>query len=87
MTILVTAASGQLGPLVIDALLARGAEPVDLVASARDTSKLAKIAARGIRTIELDYARPDTIATALDGVAVPLHPGAERYYREVGLIQ
>jgi uncharacterized protein len=28
-----------------------------------------------------------TLATALDGVAVPLHPGAERYYREMGLIQ
>jgi TRAP transporter TAXI family solute receptor len=27
-----------------------------------------------------------TLATALDGVSVPLHPGAERYYREVGLI-
>lgn len=27
-----------------------------------------------------------TLATALDGVAIPLHPGAERYYREVGLI-
>jgi hypothetical protein len=27
-----------------------------------------------------------TLATALDGVAVPLHPGAERYYREVGLL-
>jgi TRAP transporter TAXI family solute receptor len=31
--------------------------------------------------------RSITLATALDGVAVPLHPGAERYYREVGLIQ
>jgi hypothetical protein len=28
-----------------------------------------------------------TLATALDGLAIPLHPGAERYYREVGLIQ
>lgn len=27
-----------------------------------------------------------TLATALDGVAIPLHPGAERYYREIGLI-
>ena len=27
-----------------------------------------------------------TLETALDGVAIPLHPGAERYYREVGLI-
>ena len=22
---------------------------------------------------------------ALDGIAIPLHPGADRYYREVGL--
>ena len=30
--------------------------------------------------------RAITLDTALDGIAVPLHPGAERYYREVGLI-
>lgn len=28
-----------------------------------------------------------TLETALDGVGVPLHPGAERYYREVGMIK
>jgi uncharacterized protein len=28
-----------------------------------------------------------TLETALDGIAIPLHPGAERYYREVGLLQ
>ncbi|WP_256370706.1 TAXI family TRAP transporter solute-binding subunit [Pseudotabrizicola sediminis] len=28
-----------------------------------------------------------TLETALDGMPVPLHPGAERYYREAGLIQ
>jgi len=28
-----------------------------------------------------------TLPTALDGVAIPLHPGAERYYREIGLIK
>jgi TRAP transporter TAXI family solute receptor len=27
-----------------------------------------------------------TLETALDGVGIPLHPGAERYYREVGLL-
>jgi uncharacterized protein len=27
-----------------------------------------------------------TLDTALDGIAIPLHPGAERYYREVGLL-
>ncbi|SFZ85518.1 hypothetical protein SAMN02983003_2683 [Devosia enhydra] len=26
-------------------------------------------------------------ATALEGLSIPLHPGAERYYREMGLIQ
>ncbi|MCH8097387.1 MAG: TAXI family TRAP transporter solute-binding subunit [Proteobacteria bacterium] len=26
------------------------------------------------------------LETALDGIAIPLHPGAERYYREAGLI-
>lgn len=28
-----------------------------------------------------------TIETALDGVAIPIHPGAERYYREIGVIE
>ena len=28
-----------------------------------------------------------TLETALDGVGIPLHPGAERYYREAGLIK
>jgi TRAP transporter TAXI family solute receptor len=30
--------------------------------------------------------RAITLATALDGIAIPLHPGAERYYREAGLL-
>jgi NAD(P)H dehydrogenase (quinone) len=68
MTILVTAASGQLGHLVVESLLTRGANPADIVASARDTSKLGDLEARGIRTVELDYARPETIAPALEGV-------------------
>ena len=39
----------------------------------------------------LDSGHPEgrniRIETALDGLAVPLHPGAERFYREVGLIK
>ena len=31
--------------------------------------------------------RSITLATALDGVGIPLHPGAERFYREAGLIE
>ncbi|MBA7540426.1 hypothetical protein ES705_32723 [subsurface metagenome] len=28
-----------------------------------------------------------TLETALDGIGIPLHPGAELYYKEVGLIK
>ncbi|GGI45732.1 NAD(P)H dehydrogenase (quinone) [Agromyces flavus] len=78
MTILVTAASGHLGRRVLDALLDRGAAPAEIVAGARDTSKLADVASRGIRVVELDYARPETIAPALGGVdSVLLISGTE----------
>ncbi|MCA1774809.1 MAG: TAXI family TRAP transporter solute-binding subunit [Loktanella sp.] len=30
--------------------------------------------------------REITLETALDGIAIPLHPGAERFYREAGMI-
>lgn len=68
MTVLVTAASGNLGRLVVDALLARGAAPAEIVAAARDIAKVTDAASRGIRVAELDYTRPETIAAALDGV-------------------
>ncbi|GAA1758546.1 SDR family oxidoreductase [Agromyces humatus] len=85
MTILVTATSGRLGSLVVDALLERGAPPADLVATARDTAKIEQLAARGIRTVELDYDRPETIAAALDGVdAVLLISGSEPGSRAAG---
>ena len=41
MSILVTAASGQLGHLVVDHLLERGADPADVVAGARTVEKAA----------------------------------------------
>lgn len=72
MTVLVTAASGHLGRLVVEALLSRGARPGDIVATARDTAKIADLAERGVRTAVLDYDRPDTIATAFDGVETVL---------------
>ena len=28
-----------------------------------------------------------TLENALDGLGVPLHPGAERYYREAGVLK
>ncbi|RLK52962.1 SDR family oxidoreductase [Microbacterium telephonicum] len=68
MTILVTGASGQLGRLVVDSLLARGAAASDIVAGARDTAKVADLASRGVRTARVDYDDPATLAAALEGV-------------------
>jgi len=69
MTLLVTAASGHLGRLVVDALLSRGVPASDVVAGVRTPAKADDLASRGIRVVELDYARPDTLAPAFDGVS------------------
>ena len=68
MTILVTGANGALGSLVVESLLARGAQPSQIVATGRSVEALAHFAERGIGTAELDYAKPETISAALDGV-------------------
>ncbi|MCA5892453.1 SDR family oxidoreductase [Isoptericola sp. NEAU-Y5] len=70
MSIAVTGTSGHLGRLVVESLLARGASPADVVALARTTSKVADLAGRGVVVREADYDRPETLATALDGVDV-----------------
>jgi NAD(P)H dehydrogenase (quinone) len=68
MSVLVTGTSGRLGRLVVEELLARGARPADIVATARDVTAIADLRRLGVRTAELDYARPDTIETALRDV-------------------
>ncbi|WP_420111483.1 SDR family oxidoreductase [Pseudactinotalea sp.] len=67
MTVLVTAASGHLGHLIVERLLARGAAPADVVAGARVPER-AQVP-DGVRVVELDYDRPETLPAALDGVA------------------
>jgi len=71
-TYAVTGATGHLGPLVLDALLARGVPATDLVAIARTPAKGAALADRGITVRPGDYSRPDTVLTALSGVDVLL---------------
>jgi NAD(P)H dehydrogenase (quinone) len=68
MTLLVTAASGHLGRLVVDSLLERGVPASDIVAGVRTPAKASDLADRGIRVVEFDYARPETLAPALEGV-------------------
>lgn len=68
MTLLVTAATGHLGRLAIDALQNRGVAASDIVAGVRTPAKADDLAARGIRVVELDYSRPETLAPTLEGV-------------------
>ncbi len=68
MTILVSGASGRLGRIILDRLLARGVPASELVAGARDPRKLADLRARGIRTVVIDYDDPATLRPALQGI-------------------
>jgi len=65
--ILVTGASGQLGHLVVDALLQK-VPAAQIVAGARNTDKAADLAAQGIEVRALDYTRPETLDAALKGI-------------------
>ena len=55
MTIVVTGATGHLGRLVVESLLARGVPADQVVATGRNVSKIADLADRGISTARSDY--------------------------------
>jgi NAD(P)H dehydrogenase (quinone) len=65
MSLVITGATGQLGRLVVDSLLARGTAPSDIVATGRSLDKLAALEALGVRTAVLDYSKPETVASAV----------------------
>ena len=66
--IAVTGASGHLGRLTLDALIASGRiAAADIIAISRDTSKLADYAARGVDLRTGDFGTPETLATAFRG--------------------
>jgi NAD(P)H dehydrogenase (quinone) len=67
-TYAVTGATGQLGALVIDALLDQDISPADIVAIVRNPAKAAGLQERGITVRQADYTEPDTLAAALAGV-------------------
>lgn len=67
MSVVVTGATGQLGGLVIDALLRGGATPSDVVAVGRNAERLAQLAALGVQTRTADYADPASLDAALVG--------------------
>jgi NAD(P)H dehydrogenase (quinone) len=77
MSIVVTAATGQLGRLVIDELLDR-VPAAEVVAVVRDAGKAADIAARGVELRIADYSDPQSLAGAFrTGDVVLLISGSE----------
>ncbi len=65
--IAITGATGQLGRLVIDALL-RKVPAAEIVAIARSPAKAADLAARGVQVRAGDYTKPETLAAAFEGI-------------------
>ena len=66
-TIAVTGATGQLGRLVVAALLDRDVPAQHIIAAVRTPEKAADLAARGVQVRYADYAQPDTLTSALEG--------------------
>ncbi len=67
MSVVVTGATGHLGRLVVEELLAAGMPPEDVVAAGRRTEQLADLAARGVRTAAIDFDRAETLVPAFAG--------------------
>ena len=67
MSIAVTGATGQLGRLIVTALLDRGVPAGEIVAIGRDRERLADLAGRGVVTRPADYDDPDSLRAALAG--------------------
>jgi NAD(P)H dehydrogenase (quinone) len=67
-TYAITGASGRLGRLAVQELLARGVSAADVVAVVRTRGKAADLAERGVQVREADYTRPQTLGAALVGV-------------------
>ena len=67
MTIVVTGATGHLGRLVVESLLAKGVAPAEIVAGGRSIDKLADFAAQGVTVVPLDYTKPETLDAAFAG--------------------
>ena len=68
MRIAVTGATGHLGGLVIESLLAKGVAASDIVAIARSEEKAQNLASQGINIAVATYEDKAALTTALEGV-------------------
>ena len=67
MTIVVTGATGQLGRLVVEALLDQNVPAGQIVAAGRDLAKVADLADRGVQVRKVDYSDPESLRQAFSG--------------------
>ncbi|MFC1403424.1 MULTISPECIES: NAD(P)H-binding protein [Streptacidiphilus] len=67
MSTVITGASGHLGRLVVDQLLAAGTPSAQIVATGRDVGRLADLARTGVSVRRADFADPTTLDEAFAG--------------------
>jgi NAD(P)H dehydrogenase (quinone) len=67
MSLVVTGATGHLGRLVVETLLARGVPGGEIVAAGRTVAKLTDLAERGVQIRPLELSDPDSVRSAFVG--------------------
>ena len=64
----VTGATGHLGRLTVEALLANGVSPSDIVAIVRDPARATDLSDRGVQVRRGDYSDAESLAEAVTGI-------------------
>ena len=67
MPLLITGATGHLGRLVVEQLLAAGVPAGDIIATGRATDKIKDLADRGVRVRAVDFGDPAAVRAAVAG--------------------
>ena len=67
MSVVVTGATGHLGRLVVQNLLANGVAPAEVIATGRRVEALADLAERGVQVRRADFTEPASLLAAFAG--------------------